>query len=62
MQAFEGYLENGVFTPLRGNTLFTGKRKVIISFLDESNFAGKYEKRKTEIEKHKGTTINPSIN
>ena len=35
MQAYEGYLENGQFYPIRENTRIIGRRKVIMTVLDD---------------------------
>ena len=35
MQAYEGYIENGQFTPIGLSARITGRRRVIMTMLDE---------------------------
>jgi hypothetical protein len=35
MQGYEGYFENGQFTPIGVSTSITGRRRVIMTLLDE---------------------------
>ena len=48
MQAYEGYLENGQFSPLEIHRSISGRRRVIVTVLDEQRELEAVEKSENE--------------